>query len=220
MSLQPYRSLCFFCGLALRMLNIYKKLQARAHWIKSGSWCQVPAQRKLSGTSSTAQHTHIHAGTPKGICSLWRWAAPTNQIKVAQLCEPLLLFTVSEKFTLLASCRHVAFQFSSAYEQCKGGESGRRRGRETCLQVKSSYKNPFNPTLNGRSVNCWHFGLGSAWHDDGGGRRVPGGRGVAPLLRYTIAMLLMLLLLYRTCTCCSAYRFVLLLLLLLKCTRL
>lgn len=115
--LQPYRSLCFFCGLTLRMLNIYKKLQARAHWIKSGSWCQVPAQRKLSGTSSTAQHTHTHAGTPKGICSLWRWAAPTNQIRVAQLCEPLLLFTVSEKFTLLASCRHVAFQFSSAYEQ-------------------------------------------------------------------------------------------------------
>lgn len=74
----------------------------------------------------------------------------------------------------------------SSVREGNGGEQERQRGcgrgRGTCLQVKSSYKNPFNPTLNGRSVNCWHFGLGSAWHDDGAGRRGPGGRDAAAAL--------------------------------------
>lgn len=33
-------------------------------------------------------------------------------------------------------------------------EVERRKGCRRLLRVKSSYKNPFNPTLNGRSVNC------------------------------------------------------------------
>lgn len=52
-------------------------------------------------------------------------------------------------------CLEVADMLLSNFHQHMSNDRGQRGEWERgILRVKSSYKNPFNPTLNGRSVNC------------------------------------------------------------------
>jgi len=64
-------SLCFCARLTLRILNT--KVTS-AHWIKSGSWCQVPEQ---SGSFQALRQLQLFVASTKKL----KDAAPTNQIR-------------------------------------------------------------------------------------------------------------------------------------------
>lgn len=198
-------SVVFFCvRLTLRMLNTKtsreterkKKRESEwervwSHWIKSGSWCQVPAQWHNGSFQALRQPT-VFARFD---------AAPTNQIRgghnyASRFCF-CLFFYIFSLFCFVPNwksscCLEVADMLLSNFHQhMSNGRDGSElqlEGERGLLRVKSSYKNPFNPTLNGRSVNCWHFGLGLARHDKGA---------QGAWLCYTIAML------HSSCCCCT-----------------